>query len=250
MRRCPTATHVPPDIAPGHVPGSVAEAGGDSCTPVQAPLTSIPALAGGEPQLAIPQPAGWERNTMLDSRLIRFALVNKSLIANRFAPTVVVTLESADGARDARKLLEQGRSALVTMGGATDLKVKPATLCGQPAETVDYVAGAMGQLAAHPATVLAAVMQAGGTTYFVTVTIQTTDADNPTYRRDAETILTGFTFLHLPPRLSTRTGTEGEVATDRLGRHRQHQSQHRDGAEEAAAQRTALDVLGASCLPT
>ena len=90
--------------------------------------------------------------------------------------------------------MEQGRPALVTMGGATGLKVKPATLCGQPAETVDYVGSAMGQRAAHPATVLTAVMQAGGTTYFVTVTIQTTDADNPTYRRDAETILTGFTF--------------------------------------------------------
>ena len=169
----------PRTLLPATSPGSVAEAGGDSCTPVQAPLTSIPALAGGEPQLAIPQPAGWERNTMLDSRLIRFALVNKSLIANRFAPTVLVTLESAAGARDARKLLEQGRPALVTMGGATGLKVRPATLCGQPAETVDYVGSAMGQRAAHPATVLAAVMQAGGTTYFVTVTIQTTDAEQP-----------------------------------------------------------------------
>ena len=185
----------PRTLLPATSPGPVGAAGGDSCTPVHAPVKSIPALATSEPQLAIPQPAGWERNTMLDSQLIRFALVNKSLIANRFAPTVVVTLESAAGAHDARKLFEQSRSALVTMGGATDLSVKPATLCGQPAEIVEYVGNAMGKLAAHPATVLAVVMQAGGTTYLVTVTIQTTDADNPTYRRDAETILTGFTLL-------------------------------------------------------
>ena len=35
------------------------------------------------------------------------------------------------------------------------------------------------------------------TTFAVTLTVQSADPDNPTYQRDAETILTGFQML--PP---------------------------------------------------
>jgi hypothetical protein len=56
----------------------------------------------------------------------------------------------------------------------------------------------MGNLAPHPGTVVIAVLHTDDATYGATVTIQTADPRNPTYQRDADTILTGFQLL--PPR--------------------------------------------------
>ena len=44
---------------------------------------------------------------------------------------------------------------------------------------------------------LTAVMHTENETYAMTMTVQSADPDNPTYKRDAETILTGFQML--PP---------------------------------------------------
>ena len=49
----------------------------------------------------------------------------------------------------------------------------------------------------HPARVVTAVMHTDNTTYAMTLTVQGADPDNPAYKRDAETILTGFQML--PP---------------------------------------------------
>ena len=71
------------------------------------------------------------------------------------------------------------------------------TLCGLPAETIDYITPPIGPIAPHPAKVVCAVLQTDDATFAMTVTVQTADPDNPTYQRDAETILTGFQML--PP---------------------------------------------------
>ncbi|PRC60703.1 hypothetical protein C6A85_16690, partial [Mycobacterium sp. ITM-2017-0098] len=44
----------------------------------------------GEPRLRIPVPAGWERNTMMDSQVIRYAIVAMDLVADGFATSAVV----------------------------------------------------------------------------------------------------------------------------------------------------------------
>jgi disulfide bond formation protein DsbB len=49
---------------------------------------------------------------------------------------------------------------------------------------------------ARPVTMLLVVIKTGGDTYLVGL-VQTVESDNPTYLRDAETILTGFQML--PP---------------------------------------------------
>jgi hypothetical protein len=60
---------------------------------------------------------------------------------------------------------------------------------------VQYRTPQMGSIAPHPGTVVMAVLHADGRTYAASVTIQTGDPDNPTYQRDAETILKGFQML-------------------------------------------------------
>lgn len=168
-------------------------------------MTTIPARADGEPRMQIPQPNRSERYTQLDSELFRFALVDKDLTANRFAPTVVVTLESKPGNDDPQQVLDDNRGNLVSLGGAQGLKTGPMSCAGSLAETVDYTGDPQGaRVPARPITMLAAaVMHTADATYLATVAIQSTDADNPTYKHDRDAILGGFRFL--PPSDTTTT---------------------------------------------
>jgi hypothetical protein len=184
-----------PVAGPDRAPVTASEA--SHCDEVDAPLTTIPAVKDGEPVLKIPQPPGWERSTMMDSELIRFAMLNDSLANETFAPNVVVTLESAPGIEEPDVVFDSQRQALEAAFGATGLRVIERTLCGLPAETVHYQTPVLGNVPPHPAMAVLGVLHTDDMTYAVSVTVQTTDPENPVYRRDAEEILKGFQLL--PP---------------------------------------------------
>jgi hypothetical protein len=167
------------------------------CTTVDAPLTTIATLKDDEPVLKIPQPQGWVRSTKLDSELFRFAMINHGLAGGGFASNVVVTLESVPGFEEPDAVFDSQREALASGFGATDLRVTEHTLCGLPAETVQYQTPVMGNLATHPGTVVMAVLHTEDKTYASSVTIQTAEPDDPAYKQDADAILTGFQML--PP---------------------------------------------------
>ena len=135
---------------------------------------------------------------MLDSDVIRFTMRNKDLMANSFMPTAVVTLESVPGAAtDDETIFDQERAALVDRLGATGLHTTEITLCGDKAELVDYDAPSMGRIPPRKIRTLMVAATFDTNTYVVTVTVQSTDPDNPVYARDTETVLTGFQML--PP---------------------------------------------------
>lgn len=182
---------------PVKVPGA-AKFQATACTEVSSPLASIDPQAPGEPVLRIPQPAGWQRYRQIDSQLVRYAVVNRDLVENSFAPTATVTLESVPGIPDdEQKALDQERAGLITVLGAADLSTTATKLCGHRAERVTYTAPPMGRIPARKAASLDVVATFNGSMYVATVTIQTTNPDNPTYAGDAKTILTGFQML--PP---------------------------------------------------
>ena len=168
------------------------------CKQVSAPVTSIPAHAANEPQLRVPQPPGWQRTTMLDSDLIRFAMGNKDLAGHDFVPTAVVTLESAPSTnQDPEKIFDQERASLADRLGVTNMRTTHTTLCGHKADLVSYDAPAMGRIPPRKATTLIVIAEFSGNDYAATVTVQAADPDNLGYVRDTETILTGFQLL--PP---------------------------------------------------
>jgi hypothetical protein len=168
------------------------------CDPVSAPLTLIDPQSDGEPQLKIPQPKGWERAPMRESDIIRFTMRNKGLLANGFMPTAVVTLETVPGAStDDQKMFDQERDALVDRLGATGLHTMQSTRCGHTAELVDYDAPRLGRIPPRKVRTLMVAATFDTNTYIATVTVQSTDPDNPAYARDTGTILAGFQML--PP---------------------------------------------------
>lgn len=179
----------------GNAPQSASGGDAAECTAVDAPLEDIPGEDDREPQLRIPVPAGWERNTMMDSQIIRFAIVALDLVADEFATNAVVTLEAAPGNQTPDDVFEQNRGNLETMMGAFDLEVESNTTCGLPSETTHYVAPPMGPAPERPILMHAVVANNAGTTYLATLTIQTTDPDNPTYISDSQEIIDGFQML-------------------------------------------------------
>jgi hypothetical protein len=177
--------------APTATPGQTAAA----CTSVSAPLTDIPPKNTREPELRVPVPAGWERNTMMDNQIIRFAIVAQDLAADQFAPNAVVTLESVRGVQQPQDVFEQNRGNLTSMMGAFDLKTETNTTCGFPSETTTYTAPPMGPAPLRPVIMHAVVAQSATSTYLATLTVQTTDAANPDYIRDSGEIIDGFQLL-------------------------------------------------------
>ena len=155
-------------------------------------MTPIPTKSDDEPRMLIPQLSGWERTTVPDFELFRFAMVNRRLIANDFATIVTVMLESEAGRKDPTSVFDNVRESLVTVAGATDLTATDATMCGHPAQTIHYTVPARGRVPAHSATDVTAVVHTNGKTYAASVGVQTAVANDLAYQRDAETILTGF----------------------------------------------------------
>jgi hypothetical protein len=161
-------------------------------------MARIQSRAAAEPTLRIPQPPGWQRASMLDSAIIRYTSGNRDLAADGFVPTAVVTLESAPGTiQDEQKIFDRERSTLADRLGVTNLQTTDTTVCGRKAELVSYDAPAFGRIPPRKARTLIVIGAFSGNTYAATVTVQTTDPDNPRYVRDTDTILTGFQML--PP---------------------------------------------------
>ena len=188
----------------GHsVPGSPqaapeASTGEAACATVDVPFLEVDSHSDTEPLVRIPQPPGWERWTNMDSEMIRATMVNKSLTADGFTPNVVYTLDKVPGHPDPQSLFDQGREALVKMIGATDVQTSSNSLCGLPAETTHYTIPLPADVGPHPAVVRSAVITSGDSTYMVSLSMQSTHADDPTYARDSATILDGMQVL--PPK--------------------------------------------------
>lgn len=174
------------------------------CTEVDAPLTDIEPSAGAdpsEPRLRIPQPDGWDRFSELDSELIRFAMRNVDLGTATYAPTAVVTVETIPEAIEPESYFEQSRDALAQAFGDPNITYEDGTICGLPAQTINYVLPKQNEAMPGPvpATALAVVMvdEESDTTYAAVLTTQTPTPDNPEYVDDAEQIHSGFQVL--PP---------------------------------------------------
>ena len=178
-------------------PHSTFAPSGDSsaCPAADTTTVDVPALAAGEPGVRVPQPPGWTRFTQMDSEIIRLALANPSLIANKFAPNIVITVEPAPS-QDAESVYAQTHDNLVNIAGALDMTVTPVTVCGLPAERLTFRSPGMGaQSAERHLQALQVFVRGGGRPYLISVTVQTTDPKNADYQCDSTRMLDGVQVL-------------------------------------------------------
>jgi hypothetical protein len=167
------------------------------CAHVGTPMMDVPASRGTEPQIRIPQPAGWQRTPELEEEPnARLALSKAD------AATVVMVRSIVDD--DPAVIFDDFHTGLTMSleeeGFPVDVVRTPKTLCGLPAEvfSVDIAVPSMGGgMDAPPSESLdtmGVVAQSGDDTYLIAV-IQTSTAQTPSVQREAETILSGFEVL-------------------------------------------------------
>ncbi|BBY34487.1 LpqN/LpqT family lipoprotein [Mycolicibacter minnesotensis] len=129
-----------------------------------------------EPTIALPKPPGWEFLPGNDAGPVRGVLYNQDLRRHGFTPNAVVTLEDLTGQVGLpAQALAKERAAVAAIVGDLDTDIA-GTVSGFASRTITY------NLQGRPATgLLIAVQNAQNRIWAITVTTQTTDADNPQY---------------------------------------------------------------------
>ncbi|GAA4755715.1 LpqN/LpqT family lipoprotein [Gordonia alkaliphila] len=157
-----------------------------SCAATTGPLVT----AAGQPEIQLPQPAGWERNTSQDSELVRLVLVNTSLTKAGFTPNIVVTVTPSTGTFD--EIVDKELAAVRKGMGVEVPAGESGTICGFESYTVTYEASGVQGVAVHPITsrmIVVPTVNGGSST--VVLTVQSTDPTNPTYIADSTAMLDG-----------------------------------------------------------
>lgn len=122
----------------------------------------------------------------MNSDAIRGVIFNKSLTANEFTPTAVVTVaDVTEGTSSLEQALEIERGGIVQNGVNIESETA-GTICGYPAKTINY------PIEGRPGSTLIVAAEHDRRIWTATVTIQTTDAGNPIYITDKQSILNGF----------------------------------------------------------
>lgn len=173
--------------------------GEDKCAAVSAPMATIEPQRNGEPVMRIPRPHDWERTTMLDSELIRYAMANANIAANNFAPSALVTLEdvTAHGGTP-QEIFAMEWDGLVKLAGGSDLvTTSDSPVCGFPAQRVTFALPRMGAIPPRKGQAIA-VVTPGAHRYAAVIGLQTTAPDKPVYAQAAKTILDGFQIMTEP----------------------------------------------------
>lgn len=162
-----------------------------TCTENSFPLYALKATHPEEPKLEIPQPPGWEPTDLGTNEVVRGMLGNGELtdVEAKFAPTAAITLEDLTGKVDSPEKALDAELAAVGLPMTTET---PGTVCGYPSVTASYIADKE-----KPTTTVSTLVVAGefdGKLYAATVSIQSTQPDNPTYVSDKNAMLEGFRF--------------------------------------------------------
>lgn len=137
-----------------------------------------------EPTITLPRPPGWEFMPSNDSPPLRGVLFNQELRRHGFTPNAVVTLEELTGQVGLpSQALAKERAAVANVVGELDTDV-PGTVSGFASRTITY------NLQGRPTTgLIIAVQNAKDRIWALTLTIQTTDPDNPHYIAAKQAIL-------------------------------------------------------------
>lgn len=156
------------------------------CATSDIPMVNLKPKSAAEPQLAIPQPPGWDHSSEMNSDAIRGLIFNKSLTANEFTPNAVVTVaDVTEGTSGLEQALETERGGIVKNGVNIESETS-GTICGYPTKTVNY------PIEGRPGSTLIVAAEHDRHIWTATITIQTVAADNPTYIADKQIIFDGF----------------------------------------------------------
>lgn len=145
----------------------------------------------GEPEIGLPKVDGWNRASQFESGLVRLAIADPSLTVDGFTANVVVTVEKAPASGEAefeRQL--RGLESTAVKGSVS--RQSASTTCGYPSLVVDYRMNTPTQnQVVTTVTSLIVTVPGEPSSTTMSVTIQTADPDDASYREAKQTILDG-----------------------------------------------------------
>lgn len=178
------------------VSGSAGVSGDESgdavgeCADPTVELIDLKSFDDAEPMIRMPLPAGWERNTTMDSEFVR-GTINAPDLADEdqmTMPVINVVIEDAGAAGvDADEVIDFELASLEQIG-ATINKRTPIQVCGLPAERFEVTAALMGPQEVDLTSVVI-VYESGSALYAVVVTAQGPDTQDPQYLEAVDTVI-------------------------------------------------------------
>jgi len=169
------------------------------CTHVGTPMLDVPANSSTEPQIRIPQPAGWERTPELEEE----GPATRLALSDGDAGVIVMVRSIPED--DPAVIFDNFHTGLVIgaeqEGLSADLTRTPGTVCGLPSETISLAAakpamgGAVNTLPSDdPFNTVAVVAESGGDTYLIAV-VQVGGSEDGAQQSEAEMVLAGIEVL-------------------------------------------------------
>jgi len=169
------------------------------CTHVGTPMLDVPANSSTEPQIRIPQPAGWERTPELEEE----GPATRLALSDGDAGVIVMVRSIPED--DPAVIFDNFHTGLVIgaeqEGLSADLTRTPGTVCGLPSETFSLesaepaMGGAVNTLPSDgPFNTVAVVAESGGDTYLIAV-VQVGGSEDAAQQSEAETVVAGIEVL-------------------------------------------------------
>lgn len=157
------------------------------CAATDAELIEINSQPG-EPTVKLPLLPGWERNTQMDSEMVRIVLTNPGLARDEFAPNIVMTAEPAPA--DPQEAFDLQMAAVGDMLGPEVPEVVEGEVCGFTSMSFEQPVPPMAGAPDRQIAVQMIVVPNGPDAIAYTMTAQATEPSDPAYRPDLETMLT------------------------------------------------------------
>ncbi len=160
------------------------------CTHVGTAMADVPAGRGTEPQIRIPQPAGWVHNPDFED------VPNARLSLTKADAAAVVVVRSIPD-EDPAAIFDGYATGLTTgleeEGFPVDVARTPKTLCGLPSEMFSVDIASAG--ATESLDTVGVVAESGDDTYLIAVLYASTDQTTAAVQAEAEKILSGLEVL-------------------------------------------------------
>ncbi len=166
------------------------------CAEPTVELLELEGHSDAEPLVRLPLPEGWERNTMMDSEMVR-GMIGAPHLADHDAETVPVInvvfdeVTGFDG--DAEEIVDAQVAGYDQIGG-TVLDRSSTEVCGLYTERVEATAQVMGPEESE-LSALITVYQTEGASYAIVVTAQGPDPQNPEYQEAVDTVFEQIQIL-------------------------------------------------------
>lgn len=157
------------------------------CAATDADLIEINSQPG-EPTVKLPLLPGWERNTQMDSEIVRILLTNPGFTRDEFAPNIVVTAEPAPA--DPQEAFDLQMAAVGDMLGPEMPEVVEGEVCGFTSMSFEQPVPPMAGAPDRQLAVQMIVVPQESEAIAYTMTAQATEPSDPAYGPDLETMLT------------------------------------------------------------